>query len=335
MKKERIFYLDFIRALSMIIIVTYHFSVGIMVNSNAPYIPIFINGMWGLLGVTLFFMISGASLMYNYGDELDLKKYYKKRFLGIYPTYWIAYSLAFMYTFYKFKGLVWNGPIWKLIFSFLGMDGYLNTYFETFGLIGDWFVGCIVLVYIIFPFFRFLMKKFPKILLSIASIIYLLVVLFSNFKMPLNQNLFVSLYGFLLGMYYIEYIKKINIWVIIIAVIIGFTCLCAKQYSVMREAVLFVNLATYNLFIVLVEIGKLIKTDLIKKIVLCISKYSYVIFLVHHQVIQEIQSHFSDVVLDKYGTLIVYIMCWSVILLLSKLIYILNKKTISFFELKK
>ena len=335
LKKERLFYLDFIRALAMIIIVTYHFSVGIFKNSNAQYLHFCRMGMWGLLGVALFLMISGASLMYNYEKEFDFKKYYKKRFLGIYPAYWIAYSFAFLYMFYKCKGLVWSGPIWRLIFSFLGIDGYLSCYTLTYGLVGNWFVGCIVLIYILFPLFRFLIKKFPKTLFSISTIIYLCVVLFSNFKMPLNQNLIVSLYAFILGMYYIEYVKNIKIWQVIIVSVIGFISLFAKEYYNMREAVFFVYFAAFNIFIFLVEIGKRINNGFIKNIIYCISKYSYVIFLVHHQVIQELQLHFSDVILDKYGTLIVYIMCWLIILVISKIVFLLNKKVLTFLEIKK
>ena len=82
-KKKKIFYLDFIRVISMIMIVTYHFYAHFAEN-NITGFKIFSNGKWGMIGVTLFFMISGASLIYNYGENLDIKKYAKKRFLGIF-----------------------------------------------------------------------------------------------------------------------------------------------------------------------------------------------------------------------------------------------------------
>ena len=67
-KKKRVFYIEFIRVISMIIIVTYHFFVHFAEN-NIKGIDI-TNGTWGVIGVTLFFMISGASLMYNYKEKL-------------------------------------------------------------------------------------------------------------------------------------------------------------------------------------------------------------------------------------------------------------------------
>lgn len=335
MKKERIFYLDFIRALSIIMIITFHFSVGFMKQSSAFYLHFFGMGIWGVLGVALFFMISGASLMYNYGDELDLKKYYKKRFLGIYPIYWIAYSIVFLYSFCKFKGLVWSGPIWKLIFSFLGMDGYLNVYTETFGLIGDWFVGCIVLVYIVFPALRRAMKEFPKLFLILSTIIFGLTIFLSDFTMPLNRNFLVAVYTFLIGMYYIEWKKEIKLWHAVIMTPLGILFLKLGYTPELLPKVLFVSLAAYCLFIPFAYIGRKINQPIIRKIILYLSKYSYIIFLLHHYVIQEIGYYFSNVMLDKYGTLIVYGLCWFVIIVLSRIIYHLNEKVLSFLEIKK
>jgi len=103
----------------------------------------------------------------------------------------------------------------------------------------------------------------------------------------------------------------------------------------MKRAVLFGNLAAYNIFVVLCYIGLKITLQTIRNITMFISKYSYFIFLLHHYTIVEIESHFADVVLDKYGTGVVYVLCWVVILGLSKIMYILNKKSIAFFANKE
>lgn len=67
-KKPRLFYLDWIRAIAAILIVVTHF--------NNPYLEpmrFFVNRPFGIyiggLGVSLFLIISGAALMYNYGDR--------------------------------------------------------------------------------------------------------------------------------------------------------------------------------------------------------------------------------------------------------------------------
>ena len=110
MKKERIFYLDFIRAFATIVIILTHF------NAMYLYLPVptpekavittkVANIYIGSFGVTLFFIISGAALMYVYDNECKLKSFYKKRFITIYPMFWIGYTLAFLYRFYINRGM--------------------------------------------------------------------------------------------------------------------------------------------------------------------------------------------------------------------------------------
>ena len=171
MEKKRIFYLDFIRAIAMFIIVNYHFFV-----ENHLEIKVLSDGMWGIIGVAMFFMISGASLMYQYREKLELKNYFKKRFLGIYPMFWIAYSLVFLYIFYTYKGFFLDLPIYKLGLSLLGMDGYLSAYTRSFYLIGEWFIGCIILIYLLFPLLRMGMKKYPKTFFVLATMANLAVI---------------------------------------------------------------------------------------------------------------------------------------------------------------
>ena len=87
-RKPRLFYLDWVRGLSAILIVITHF--------NNPYLvehPIFANSPFGIyigsLGVSQFLIISGAALMYSHEDaeKLDLKKFYWKRCKSIFPMF--------------------------------------------------------------------------------------------------------------------------------------------------------------------------------------------------------------------------------------------------------
>ena len=87
--KKRLFYLDFIRALATIIIVICHYDALFIYNVNRPDLTIGtaypFNIYIGSLGVSLFLIISGASLMYTYGDkDLNPKEFYKKRFKRIF-----------------------------------------------------------------------------------------------------------------------------------------------------------------------------------------------------------------------------------------------------------
>lgn len=332
-KKKKIFYLNFIRAISMLMIVTYHFFAHFAEN-NITGIKIFSNGKWGMIGVTLFFMISGASLMYNYGEKIDIKSYAKKRFLGIYPMFWIAYTLVFIYIFYASKKIIWNLPIYKLGISLLGMDGYLSSYIDTFYLIGEWFLGCIVLIYALFPILRKMVNKYPKSFILIYTIInFALLIFYKNGKMPIFKNLIVCTYSFVLGMYVIKYVNKFRIWQFIVALIASIALYSfSKKFNSINAIVLMSNLIGYCLFFVLGYIGEKIENVTIQKIFNTISKYSYAVFLVHHYIIMKMESTFVNATLRISETICLYIACWIVISICAKILYILNKNIQSFFK---
>ena len=102
-KKTRLGYLDVLRALAMLPVVAAHYidalgSVGVTCPFNI--LPIKPFGVYlGNVGVSVFFIVSGASLMCVYGGrKLQTGQYFKKRFLGILPMFWIAYIVAFVFS---------------------------------------------------------------------------------------------------------------------------------------------------------------------------------------------------------------------------------------------
>jgi len=98
-KRTRIFYLDLVRALAALLIVLTHFNNpyladGGYVLTNFPF-GIYVGG----LGVSLFLIISGAALTVTYRRPINLKRFYWKRCLNIYPMFWTAWILATLYFF--------------------------------------------------------------------------------------------------------------------------------------------------------------------------------------------------------------------------------------------
>ena len=104
---------------------------------------------WGSIGVNLFFLLSGASLTHRWQNRWNLKEYVKGRILAIYPDFWVIFFSLFVY------GEVLHGnnasvPKWKLIFSIIGVDGYMQQFTSTFYKIGEWFLGCLLILYFLF-----------------------------------------------------------------------------------------------------------------------------------------------------------------------------------------
>lgn len=330
-KKKKIFYLDLIRVISMVIIVTYHFFIHFPENNIQGVKFIFDNKKWGAIGVTLFFMISGVALMYNYKDKLEIKQYFKRRFLGIYPMFWIAYTSLFIYLFYINRQNVWNLPMYKLIFSFFAMDGYLSPYIKTIYLIGEWFLGCIVLIYIIFPLLKKAVLKWSKATFIIGTILnFLLLIFYTNGKMEINKNIIICLYSFMLGMYIIR-IEKFKIWqagIGLLVAIIGYMIPPINR----NIEVLLGNIVGYGLFFVLAYIGQLIQNLTVQKIFEIISKYSYAVFLVHHYIIMSTENKFQNRTYGITETLLLYITCWFIVAIFAKLLYMVNKGLLDIFK---
>ncbi|MEG1958059.1 MAG: acyltransferase family protein, partial [Lachnospiraceae bacterium] len=190
MKKERLFYLDFVRAIAAVAIILTHFNaVYLFMNNPMPeksVITVSVSNIYiGSWGVSLFFIISGAALMYVYDEKCELKKFFQKRFLAIYPMFWIAYSCAFLYLFYVNKGVNNGAPKINMILTILGLDGYLAENIPTFYILGEWFLGAIIIMYLIFPLLRILINKFPVALA--IGIIVLYIISIWKYNLPFNQ----------------------------------------------------------------------------------------------------------------------------------------------------
>lgn len=201
--QERLFYLDVIRMASAILIVIYHFSLPFTLSFGGRSVDILhatVNGSWGMTPVYCFFMVSGTSLMHRYEkeDRLDIPGFYKKRFLSIYPLFWIAYALGFLAVFWQLKGL-YDVPTWSIVWSVLGIDGWIVNWVPTFYMVGEWFLGSIILLYLLFPAVRFLWKKAPGRTMLLITIAAGALFWYHPFPMDIKQDPVIDLFYFLLG----------------------------------------------------------------------------------------------------------------------------------------
>ena len=72
---------------------------------------------------------------------------------------------------------------------------------HTFPLgIGEWFLGALIILYLLFPLLRLLMKKNPCLFFIGSTCIYLLLLFYYPFHTPVHVNLLIKGYDFVLGM---------------------------------------------------------------------------------------------------------------------------------------
>lgn len=298
MKKKVVSSFDFIRVISTMGIVIYHYCCHL---NDKRFLPLYAhaNGSWGSTLVTVFFMLSGALLYYHYSESLNiftLKYYYYKRWKSIFPMYYLAY--LFLEVLYQIKyGLFYRGNPLGYIFTLVGLDGYLSSvlpsHLVTY-ILGEWFTGAIVILYLLFPFILWSTKKHPTLTTLSVFLLYIL-----TFEVPIiNPHPYWSipscLLSFFLGMLFIRlrYISRSRLF--ISGCMFTTFLLCAVKMPLSENigdhlvgVMLFITLDSFGTFLMSKRLPNIIFTRL--------SSISFAIFLVHHFVIIMLLGHWQPV----------------------------------------
>ncbi len=210
--KEKIYSFDLIRAVCAWIIVITHFGFSCMMSPTyADMSPVVYhaNGNWGeITVVAVFFMISGASLYYNhkYIGLKDLKKFYWSRFKGIFPMFYMLWLFLYFYKVLEHHSFFYHGSKKSLLLTLFGMDGYLGYRFpDNYYLIGEWFLGALVFLYLLYPLMTWCMKKCRWIFSAILAAAFASLYFVNVFTIIEDRNLIVCLTCMWLGMLFIEY----------------------------------------------------------------------------------------------------------------------------------
>ena len=144
--------LDVVRLAALLPVLCYHYCIEAARLGFAVPTALISRGMadWVELGLAWFFLLSGAALCLQWQGRFALRRYLAGRAAATYPAFWLGFAALFLY------GEVLHGnnadiPRWRIIFSLLGLDGYLTPVTVTFYKIGEWFLGVILILYLVFP----------------------------------------------------------------------------------------------------------------------------------------------------------------------------------------
>ncbi len=289
-KRSRIYSLDIVRILSTLGIILFHwFTLAADGRySGVPNGPSWGTNAGGALS-TVFFILSGF-LLYSRWSGIgkgSFKKYFRTRFLAIFPMYYIAFIIATLPRILVGRGAV--ASKWTLIFTVFGLDGWLSELFPTFTVVGEWFIGAIVILYLIFPLLDRLYRWNIDVVMAVMTI---LMIIFRNEHL-INPNSFHSilscLFSFTVGAWFSAHdlCKKTASGVIGIA---GYVILTVVRIPSSWNMNLYYHVCGILLFLALNFIGLLMTSTIEKsaKAQHCIKKISalsYPVFLIHHAVI--------------------------------------------------
>ncbi len=335
--KKRYYFMDVIRIVSMLAIVFYHMVItlsenGIRQLDSITFMYETPNMHIATVGVGLFFMISGAGLMYSsmHKQDFNLKDYYKKRFIKILIPFYLVY-LLWLLSFMLLSGESLSGvynhgaPIPNIIYTLLGMDAYLATFgVNTFSLgIGEWFLGALVMMYIVFPLLRKAMLRNKWLTLLISTIYFIvIVIIYPAFPfakaVPGFTNFLCKIYEFILGMFLITIVDQIPQWICLV-VSIPITCVSLfcpiALFPPHNNTWLFnsnnniwiaiQNIGFFLLFMGLEKVFK--KLPRIMKILAILSGFSYEFFLIHHVTIKYITLQYAGIPFSNFDILLLFI----------------------------
>lgn len=315
MKNKRIFKYDFIRVTGMMVILIFHFNVSLAAH-NIPGKMLFgiynANGSYADIGVPLFFILSGATLMQS--AQKDFKSFYKKRFSAIFPLFWLAYFIILIYYFLKYKSIhpfVAQPEHWTALLTMIGMDGYFAGVFPTFYLLGEWFLGCLLFMYLLFTLLQTGVKKYPRITAFLVMAVYFIVIHKYVFLENKFQNIWVRLPEFVFGMYLTEYCIKVKKSACLIVLFItGMLLFVPFSDDFLIYIVTVRGMTCYFMCDIL---GEQLERKLCwwqKNIFEWLSKYSFAIYLLHHVISEQIISNYDSIALStiELGLLFMIVM---------------------------
>lgn len=169
-KKEKVVAIDFIRAVCALGIIIFHISC--YSSEDAPKVLYqHANGSFGVVFVAVFFTVSGGVLYHNYQEVTDLRQFYFKRWKSIFPMFYVTWGYFYLKNVLIFGDLFYHGRPLTMLLTVFGMDGYFSYRGLNYYLVGEWFLGAIVWLYVLYPLFVKLINRFGwKVLFGIVPL---------------------------------------------------------------------------------------------------------------------------------------------------------------------
>lgn len=313
MKKEKINFLDVLRFAAFGMIIFYHMVVRLHLCGcyELSKVEVFYSNRnihLGSVGVILFFFISGLGLMLSAKNKFNLKNYFSKRFFKILLPFYVAYLMVFTVYSVIERGFSFFGniPLWRFVFTVVGLDGYLYEYgFPTFYLIGEWFLGCIILMYVLFPIIRKSMLKHRSIIMLVFTVGYLF--LAGSGSDVWYVEFLCHLYVFVLGMYMAFYLNRLKRWHLVVSVpvicILLFWPVELPMIDVLRNftfaMALFVSLSQLEVIFS--------NCDRFMKFIRMCCRYSFEIYLIHHVIIIYFTRRMAAKIHSLFDVIVVFV----------------------------
>lgn len=301
--KTRKNYISYIRFISTFMIIFYHFSCALIFYKSDAFCLFYdyANGRFGRVGVALFFMISGSGLLLSSENGFKLGQYYKKRWHKIYPMFYLCWVPLYLLLAWKNDGFLFRGHAWKFLFTLLGMDGYFDTTIRNYYIIGEWFLGALIIIYLIFPILRRIFCSKARNLFTIVLFVLCVV----NDQVPFwylldREWIGYDIFAFWIGMYLVVLEQEVckRKWILCINAALIFLALFVPL-PIEFNCDLQVLLLSMNLYCLIMGISSCFLKRDVPSCIHWVNHRSYPIYLIHHMIILFFMESFASRISDR------------------------------------
>ncbi|MBR5412815.1 MAG: acyltransferase [Fibrobacter sp.] len=295
--QKRIQELDVLRVVAMLFVITYHFGCE-YAAARIPFFNLFYltpNYDFGNIAVTIFIALSGGLLYKKYGviggtdnAREQFKTFYLKRVKAIYPPFWIL-SLYIPLSIIRHalsdgNAFAMGHPL-ALFLTVVGFDGYFKIFgFNTYAFCGDWFVGAIVLLYLLYPLLAKCYRSRPTItLLTLTGLYAAQFLLSAKYNDVLSALPATLALKFCIGFTLIENLERLRNWRV--AGIAGFSFIVLTFINIPGciNTDALGTFAAFALFAIIFYAAPfLLRFNTISKPIQKLAALSYCVFLVQH-----------------------------------------------------
>ena len=238
-------------------------------------------------------------LVYNYPKIDSIKIFYYKRAKSIYPSFYIAFLPFFLQNVYKAKTFFYNAGAnpFSIILTILGIDGYFYYVAPNYYILGEWFLGAVVMMYFLYPVILYLFSHHYNAYIVGSTALFLLVNFYNVFAITPMRNLITCNFCFMIGMLALHNRKVLTCKLLLLCSAIIAVWLYLMPVSVNLGLIIEI-LYAFALFIVLYNIRLLVMgLKWIGAAFKSIGGISYQIFLLQHIMVCKVLSY-----RQPYGT---------------------------------
>ena len=209
----------------------------------------------------------------------------------------------------------------------------MANFCTTFYTVGEWFLGVLVILYILFPLLRKLVNEFPFAVLAVSIMIGIITdYTFDNANVPNGVLFWVWIPVFVFGMVFVKCMKKVKGSFLVISMV-TLAVFTIFDLNICHKITRFYFVGI-SLFLILVYLFDNFRGRLFRGVSGFISKYCYPIFLVHHRMMLIFMKRFIGYQFSIGDVVCLFVFMICVTLVASYLIDMVTSSVLSIWRKK-